>query len=450
MKHFLSKIISQKAKNKFHKVEAEVARLKEGNPSRRIKVIGVTGTKGKTTVCNMIAAILDEAGIKNAMETTINTKIGSIVTPHQSKDKWVTTPPPAVLQSFLKKAVKEKCQYAILEVTSQAIDQNRVWGIDFDVLIYTNLSHDHLDYHQTKERYLDAKLKVFKDNPGAKFIVDMDDQHWNRFYSLPAAEKFLYSIKRPIDHGVVARKILTGPDSVTFTAAHDDGQVTLTLNMPGVFNVQNALASFCAGLALGVSPEKIKSGLEKIDLISGRMESVRVSKDQEFTVIIDYAHNPDSLKNVYETARDGLKNTGGRLISVLGATGRRDKTKRPIMGALAGEFSDLVVFTNEDPYDEDPSAIIEEVSEGIHKGGDKHQWRLNRNYWKVLDRKQAILKAIREAKKDDVVLITGKGAEEVMAVGLHEFIPFSDRAIAKEALIKRFGKKDLVNNWLQN
>ena len=437
MRKLISKLLTQETKNKLHKIEAKFAVARHGHPASRIKVIGVTGTKGKTSVCNMIASILDEAGIKNAMETTINTKIGSEYTAHTRKDRWVTTPPSSVIQKFLKKAVKNDCKYAILEVTSQAIDQNRIYGIDFDILIYTNLSHDHLEYHGTREKYLDAKLKVFRDNPKAKFIVNMDDQYWNKFYSLPSSEKFLYSVKKMVDHGAVARKILTGPSESTFTAAFDDGQKTVHLNIPGVFNIQNALAAFCTGLALEIDPEKIKTGLENIDLISGRMESIRVSKKQDFTVIIDYAHNPDSLKNVYETVLDGMKNTGGRLITVLGATGRRDKTKRPIMGALAGRYADLVIFTNEDPYDEDPIAIMEQTAEGIHRGArKKNQWRLNRNYWKVLDRTQAIHKALREAEKNDVVMITGKGAEEVMAVGLDKFIPFSDRKVVKEELKK--------------
>lgn len=434
-------MFSQGTKNKFHKIEAKFACARYGFPGKRLKVIGVTGTKGKTTVCNMIAAILDAAGRKNAMETTINTKIGDSVVAHKTKDRWVTTPPASVTQAFLARAAKAGCEYAILEVTSQAIDQNRVWGIDFDALIYTNLSHEHLEYHKTKENYLNAKLRIFKQNPGAKFIINMDDANWNKFYVLPAAEKFLYSLKKPIDHGAVARKILTSSDSVTFTAAYDEGQITIALNIPGLFNVQNALATFCAGLALDINPEKIKQGLESIDLISGRMEAIRVSKKQDFTVIVDYAHNPDSLKNVYETVRDGMKNLDGRLIAVLGATGHRDKTKRPLMGALAGHYADLVIFTDEDPYDEDPVQIIEEVAEGIHRGSaKKHQWRLNRDYWKVPDRSQAIVKAIREARKNDVVIITGKGAEEVMAVGLHKFVPFSDRKITREALETRFGQ----------
>lgn len=441
MKKLISKLLTQQTKNKFHKLEAQMACFKNGYPAKKIKIIGVTGTKGKTTVCNMIASVLDEAGYKNAMETTINTKIGDKVIAHTTKVRWVTTPPADVVQDFLKKAVKAGCEYAIMEVTSQAIDQNRVYGIKFDTLVYTNLSHDHLDYHKTKEAYLNAKMKVFKDNPQAKFVINADDANWNKFHSLPGSEKFLYSVKKMIDHGVVARKILTSPNGVTFTAAHDDGQNIINLKLPGIFNVQNALATICVGLALEISPEKIKSGLEKISLVPGRMETIKVSKKQDFTVIVDYAHNPDSLKNVYETIEDGMKNTGGKMIAVLGATGRRDKTKRPIMGALAGHYADFVIFTDEDPYDEDPTEIMEQVAEGIHRGAKKkHQWHLNRNYWKVIDRAQAIHKAIKEANKNDVIIVTGKGAEEVMAVGASTFVPFSDREIVRNELYMRFGR----------
>jgi len=446
MRKIISKILSQQTKNKLHKLEADWARLKYGFPADKIKVIGVTGTKGKTTVCNMIASILDQNGTKNAMETTINTRINGENFPHTTKVRWVTTPPANVIQGFLKKAVDAGCKYAILEVTSQAIDQNRIHGIKFDTVIFTNLSQDHLDYHKTREAYLNAKLKLFKDNPQAKFIINADDANWNKFYSLPGADKLLYSVKHPIDRGAVARKILTSPSAVTFTAAHNNGQDTVHLKLPGIFNVQNALAAFCAGLAIGINSDNIRQGLENISLIPGRMEAIRVSNDQDFTVIVDYAHNPDSLKNVYETVKEGMSNTGGKLISVLGATGRRDKTKRPIMGALAGHYADLVIFTNEDPYDEDPTTIMEEVAAGIFKGANqKNQWRLNRNYWKILDRSQAIHFAIKEAKKNDVVLITGKGAEEVMAVGAigeDKFIPFSDREIARSELLIRFKKHD--------
>lgn len=439
MRRVISKLLGQETKNKFHKMEAQLACLKYGYPAGRIKVIGITGTKGKTSVANMIAAVLDANGIKNAMETTISTKIGDEVTAHTNKSRWVTTPPASFLQQFLRRAADAGCEYAILEVTSQAIDQNRIHGINFDLLVYTNLSHDHLDYHKTMEKYLNTKLKLFEMNPQAKFVINMDDKNWEKVARFPSQETSLYSIQKPVEHGVVARKILPSEDSITFTAAFDNGQATVNLRLPGKFNASNALAAFATGLSLGCDPEKIKAGLEAIDSIKGRMEAIRVSKKQDFTVLVDYAHNPDSLKNVYETVRESVEKKGGRIIAVLGATGRRDKTKRPLMGALAGHFADLVVFTNEDPYDEDPNAIMEEVAEGIHSGSTKkHQWRLNRNYWKVLDREQAIHKAIKEAAKNDVVVITGKGAEEVMAVGERTFVPFSDKKIAESELKKRF------------
>ncbi len=439
MKKTLSNLLPQSTKNKFHKISSSLSASKYGKPSEKIKVIGVTGTKGKTTVCSMIAVMLDSAGIKNAMETTINTKIGDETTPHKTKDKWVTTPPPSHLQKFLKDAVDAKCEYAVLEVTSQGIDQHRVANIKFDTLVYTNLSQEHLEYHKTMKEYFNAKKKVFVDNPKAKFIINQDDKEWQKIYELPALQKLTYSTKKIVVNGVVARKIIPTADSISFTAAHQKGQTTINLNMPGVFNVSNALATFSVGLALGLNTEKIKAGLESIIGITGRMESIKVSPKQNFTVIVDYAHNADSLKNVYETITDSIKKSGGRMIAVLGATGKRDNTKRPIMGALVGGFADLAIFTNEDPYDEDPNAIMEEVAAGIFKGAKKKgQWRLHRNYWKVLDRAQAIKKAIKEAKKNDVVIITGKGAEEVMAVGIDEFVPFSDRKIVRSELEKRF------------
>lgn len=437
----LSKYFSQSTKNKIHKLRAQAAAFYYGYPGKKLTVIGVTGTKGKTTVCNIISSILDEAGLANAMETTINTKIKGEIKYHSEKSRWITTPPPMVLQRFLKKAYKAGVKYLVMEVTSQAIDQFRVHGINFDVLVYTNLSHDHLDYHKTKENYLGAKLKIFQRNPEAKFVINKDDPNWNLFYNLQAKEKFIYSISKMVDHGATARKILLSPDGSIFTVAHDSGQTTISSKLPGEFNVSNMLAAFCVGTALGIDSDKIKAGIEKVEGVRGRMEQLIVSPKQDFTVIVDYAHNPDSLKNVYETIKLSLKNRGGRMIAVLGATGRRDKTKRPLMGALAGKYADLIIVTDEDPYGEDPMSIIESVAAGVLKGGRKNQWRLNRNYWKILDRRQAIHKAISEARKNDIVVVTGKGAEEVMAIGENQFIPFSDRKIVREELECRFKMK---------
>lgn len=440
MKKYLSKLFPQSAKNRYHKLQAVQSNFVAGNPSKKIKLIGITGTKGKTTVANLVASILDLAGEKNAMETTISTKIGDEITMHTQKSKWVTTPPTAVINAFLKKAIKAKCKYAILEVTSQAIDQYRTHGLEFDVLVFSNLSHDHLDYHGTKERYLDAKMKVFRDNPQADFVINADDENAPKFLEIKGKNKLLYSVRRPMLSGVVARKILESPDGVTFTAVVGNSQTTINSNLPGIFNVSNALAAISVCLFLGLDLTVIKNGLESVSGVPGRMERIKVSKKQDFEVIVDYAHNPDSLKNVYETIKKSLEKRGGRIIAVLGATGRRDKTKRPIMGALAGRFADRIFVTNEDPYDENPLTIIDEVAAGVTKG-KKGKWRLNYNYFKILDRHEAISKAIAEAKRGDVVIITGKGAEQVMAVGLNEFEPFSDRRSAKYELSKLFGVK---------
>lgn len=437
MKKTISKILPQGTKNRYHKLQANFSNFVSGSPSKKIKLIGVTGTKGKTTICNLIASIFDTAGEKSAMETTINTKIANTVTMHTEKSRWVTTPPTAVVNKFLKKAIKAGCKYAILEVTSQAIDQHRVWGLDFDVLVYSNLSHDHLDYHGSKEKYLEAKLKVFKDNPKATAVINIDDQESGKFIEVKNKRQILYSTKRPTENGIVARKILESPTGTIFTAVTTGSQTTIDLQIPGLFNVSNALAAIAVGIACGIDIEKIKYGLEDVAGIPGRMERIKVSPKQDFEVIVDYAHNPDSLKNVYETIEPQIRKRGSRLIAVLGATGRRDKTKRPIMGALAGRYTDLVYVTNEDPYDEDPMTIIEEVATGVLKG-KKGKWRLNKNYYKILDRHEAIASAIKEAKRGDVVLITGKGAEEVMAVGIDKFEPFSDRRVVKYELAKRF------------
>ena len=236
--------------------------------------------------------------------------------------------------------------------------------------------------------------------------------------------------KEATDAQSQSRKILESPTGSIFTAVVSGQQATIDLQIPGMFNVSNALAAIAAGIACNIDIDKIKQGLESVSGIPGRMERIKVSQKQDFEVIVDYAHNADSLKNVYETIRKSMEKRGGKVIAVLGATGRRDKTKRPIMGALAGKFTDFIFVTNEDPYDEDPMSIIDSVAAGVLKG-KKGKWRLNTNYWKILDRHEAIAKAIEMASRNDVVIITGKGAEEVMAVGEHEFETFSDRRVVK-------------------
>lgn len=408
----------------YHKLRGILAAFLYRFPGRRLKVIGVTGTNGKTTTCHMITKILEEAGHKVAAATTVNFKIGYRQRANLTK---MTTISPFALQKFLREAVQAKCYWAVLETTSHAILQNRVWGIAYLAAVFTNLTHDHLDYHQSFEHYKRTKGKLFEK---AKIgIINSDDKAASYFLSLPTAQKFTYAIENKAD--VSARKIFYEEGSSLFTAVTSEGQVAIDLSLPGRFNIYNALAALATGLALGVDLETCKKGLEKMRTVPGRMEEI--SEGQKFHVFVDYAHSPDALENIYKTISQVKK---GRIISVLGATGDRDRTKRPIMGALAGRFADLVIVTNEDPYSEDAWEIIEQVAQGVPRGAHQDNPKIEgKNFWKILDRRQAILKALSLAKEDDIVLLTGKGAEEFMVVK-DKRVPFSDRKVARELLQK--------------
>lgn len=425
IKNILRKILPKETILWTHKVRAIIAAIFYGIPSRKIKVIGVTGTNGKTTVCNLVAEILEEAGYKVGLSTTINYKIG--------KNKWVnnskmTTSGPFQLQKLLSDMVKEKCEYAIIETTSHAIKQYRNWGIKYQVAVLTNVTHDHLDYHESFAEYKDTKVKLFASHPKAS-IINRDDNSYISFAKCPADKIYLYSIKEKAD--IVARKIFLNSKGSTFNLITHDGQITINLKLPGEFNIYNALAAAGVALSQGINLDTIKSSLEKVKGIPGRME--RIECGQDFTVIVDFAHTPDGLQKVFETVGNFAK---GKIIHVGGATGNRDKTKRPILGALSGKYSDVTIVTNEDPYTEDPWKIIEEVAQGVPRGADKENKKIpGKNFFKISDRKEAIKMALNSAKKDDVVLITGKGAEEVMAQG-DKLVPYSDKKVVEELLTK--------------
>lgn len=406
----------------YHKLRGVIAAFIFRFPARRLKVIGVTGTNGKTTTCHMIAKILEEKNYKVAMATTVNFKIGYKEKPNLTK---MTTISPFKLQRFLKEAVEAKCHFAILETTSHAIMQSRIWGIPYLAAVFTNLTHDHLDYHQNFEHYRNTKGKLFE---RAKIgIINADDKSASYFLGLPTPQKFTYGIDNKAE--VSARKIFYEGGSSLFTAVTSQGQIAVNLPLPGRFNIYNALAAVCAALSLEVDLESCKKGLSKMRTVPGRMEEI--SEGQKFHVLVDYAHSPDALENIYKTVSLIKK---GRLISVLGATGDRDKTKRPIMGALAGRFADLVIVTNEDPYNEDAWEIIEQVAQGVPRGAPKDSPKVEgENFWKILDRKAAIRKAFLKARPDDIVIITGKGAEEFMVVK-DQKVPFSDRKVSREIL----------------
>lgn len=426
----------------YHKTQAMVANCVYGFPSRRLRVIGVTGTNGKTTTCHLIAATLERGGYTVATLSTVAFQIGD---QREVNALNMTTPNPWIIQRFLAKAVTAGAHVAVIETTSHAIDQERIWGIRYEGVVLTNLTHDHLDYHKTFDAYRATKLRLFAHQPRFS-VINSDDPSASLFLGEAAYQHFTYALEVKAD--VTARKVLLEPTGSLFTVVTPVGQIAINLQLPGRFNVANALAAVAVGLSQGMSLELIKAALEAVSIIPGRME--RVDVGQDFTVLIDYAHTPDAFEVIYGTLRSV---TRGRILHVFGATGDRDRTKRPILGALAARNADCVIITNEEPYTEDPEKIIDEVTQGVQRGrprldkksqgtGDtgEEQW-----WWRVPDRKEAIALALRTARKDDVVLITGMGDERFMttsdgAGGLRR-IPWHERRVVKDLLLGQLHKR---------
>lgn len=434
MKNFLKQFVSDGFVLWTHKMRGMLAASIYGYPGRKLKIIGVTGTNGKTTTCNMIARILEKANYRVGMATTINFKIG--------KEEWVntskmTTVSPFALQKFLADCLKAGCHWVIVETTSHAIAQYRNYGLDYQIAIMTNLTHDHLDYHKTFDEYKKVKGQLFTTGKTINIINHDDEKTYEYLAQIPAKMTVSYGTDTAVTNrkgrpDILAKKIILESTGSMFTVVTPTSQIAIDLKLPGKFNIYNALAALSVAHVLKIHLDVAKRALDELDLVPGRMEKVEMG--QSFAVLIDYAHTPDALEKVYQTLTMAKR---ARIISVLGSCGDRDKTKRPILGALAGKFADIVIVTNEDPYTEDPAKIIEEVAGGVPRGADPKSPKIeNQNFFKMMDRKEAIFKAVNMAYKDDIVLITGKGAEECMVVGA-EKIPWSDRKIAKEALLKR-------------
>ena len=422
----MKKLIPQSIKNIYHLFQAILANFIYGFPSKSIKVIGVTGTNGKTTTCQMISSILEEAGFKVAMNSTINFKMG--------KKEWVnktkfTTLSSFSVQKFILDAVKSRCDYLVLETSSHSLDQYRVWGVNYDTAVITNVTREHFDYHKTMEKYKKAKCGMFKKVKTAIVNLDMEDSEF--YLDCSAKEKYGYTTQIQNSKNksddlklkfIVAENIELGIQNTRYKIQN----INFILNLPGLFNVENSLAATCVGLSQNISLETISGALEKIKDIPGRME--RVQNNKSLNIIVDYAVTPDSLEKLYALIKQ--TNVGkNNIISVFGACGERDRGKRPIMGGIVSGFADYVILTNEDPYSEDPQQIINEVLSGIKNKEE------GKNFWKILDRREAIKKALLLAKPGDFVVITGKGAEEKMAIG-KERIDWNDKKVILEELEK--------------
>ncbi|MHA7963771.1 UDP-N-acetylmuramoyl-L-alanyl-D-glutamate--2,6-diaminopimelate ligase [Paenibacillus sp. CAU 1782] len=396
-----------------------------GHPSAEVKVIGVTGTNGKTTTTYLLEKILNDCGRSAGVIGTIETRYGGKSLPMSG-----TTPESHELQRLLQDMRSDGVQYCAMEVSSHALEQGRVKGCRFRSAIFTNLTQDHLDYHGTMDKYAEAKGLLFSrlgnaygapEHERSYAILNADDEASAAFRRLTSVEVITYGLHHAAD--IRATDIAISAEGSSFTVDGFGGTAAISLKMPGKFNVYNALAAIAASLLEGIPLADIKASLERIQGVPGRVEKVDLG--QPFSVIVDYAHTPDGLRNVLGAVREFATQ---KIITVFGCGGDRDRTKRPIMGKIAAEHSDYVIVTSDNPRSENPDAIISEIEDGLTQAG----LSLSR-YALVADRRKAIQKAVEMASQGDVVLIAGKGHETYQLVGGHTF-PFDDRITAMEAI----------------
>jgi len=392
-----------------------------GHPSRAMQVVGITGTNGKTTIAYLLRAVFEAAGKKCGLIGTVTYSIGSQELPASR-----TTPEAPDVQRMFRQMVDAGCGACIMEVSSHALALRRVDETRFAAGVFTNLTRDHLDYHGDMESYFAAKKRLFEMLPaGAPAVVNLDDPRGEVVRKV-AATPVTYAINKPAD-------VTPGPLTLTFQGLEFDarthkGSVHVKSRLVGRPNVSNILATVAVATALGLPTSAIEQGLANLRGVPGRFEVVSEPAD-DITVVIDYAHTDDALKNLLETARPLAER---RVITVFGCGGDRDRTKRPLMGAVASRLSDIVVITSDNPRSEDPSRIIEEIKRGVPPATDRE----GKQILAIVDRKEAIQFAIRQAQPGDLVLLAGKGHEKSQTIGTRE-LPFDEAAIAREALERR-------------
>jgi UDP-N-acetylmuramoyl-L-alanyl-D-glutamate--2,6-diaminopimelate ligase len=401
VKKLIPRELFQKVEPIGHLGEAVLLNAVHGFPSRGLKVIGVTGTNGKTSTCFIIHRMLHEAGYKVGLMTTVAYGAGLDIKPQVAH---MTTASVPVLLKRIKELKAQGVEWLVLETTSHALAQHRVWGVPYSVAVMTNITHEHLDYHGTFERYLEAKRQLFvltnKNRKGLQVgVVNGDD---------PNANVFASSIDRPVLYGTSsgdlrATDIKLSADGVEYKAIFGDKKYHIKCNLPGSFNVYNSLAAIGVGEAVGLTTEQIEQGIAALEGVEGRM--TRIDEGQNFSVIIDYAHTPDSFEKLFKDLAPVVK---GKLIVLFGSAGRRDEAKRAAQGRLAGEYADEVVVTEEDDRDMDGIEIMDQIAAGAESAGKKR----DKNLFLVHDRDEAIAFALKRAKKGDTVLLLGKGHEK--------------------------------------
>ncbi|GGJ55088.1 UDP-N-acetylmuramoyl-L-alanyl-D-glutamate--2,6-diaminopimelate ligase [Anoxybacillus voinovskiensis] len=394
-----------------------------GQPTHKLHLIGVTGTNGKTTTTHLIEQIFRKAEKKTGLIGTLYTKIGD-----ETYDVQNTTPESLVLQQTFKQMVDAGVDVAMMEVSSHALHMGRVHGCDYDVAVFTNLTQDHLDYHHTMEEYRLAKGLLFAqlgnrfDHTRPKFaILNNDDSASEQYKRMTAATIITYGIETKSD--IMAKAIDITPSGMVFTIVTPTEETQIQTKLIGRFNVYNILAATAACLASGVSLSTIVEAIGEIQGVPGRFETV--DEGQNFTVIVDYAHTPDSLENVLKTIRQFAKRN---IYVVVGCGGDRDRTKRPLMAKIAVQHADVAIFTSDNPRSEQPEAILQDMEDGVR----------GESYVSIVDRKEAIRYAIQQAQAGDVILIAGKGHETYQIIG-EQVLHFDDRLVAREAIKEREG-----------
>lgn len=385
-----------------HLGEAVLVNIVYGFPSRRMRIIGVTGTNGKTTTSFMIHKMLSEAGYNVGLLTTVAYGVNEAISPQVAHMTTVSTP---LLQKRLREFKRQGVEWVILETTSHALAQHRVWGIPYEIAVLTNITHEHLDYHGTFERYLMAKRRLFKiaARHGMRLgVVNADDEH---------AQTFLSAVPNSVAYGIrtgelTATDIHMDANGSTYTAKIGADSLSIRCRIPGEFNIYNSLAAVAVGRKIGLTNAQIERGIAALDGVEGRMTVI--DEGQPFTVIVDFAHTPDSFERLL---RDVRTSTKGKLITLFGSAGRRDKAKRALQGEIAGRYSDKIILTEEDDRDEDGVKILEQIAEGAKRAGKKH----DKDMFFIHNRREAIAAALKEAKsKDDTVIFLGKGHEKTI------------------------------------
>ena len=400
----------QKIKNIYHLLRALLACIYFGFPSKKLTIIGVTGTDGKTTTSHMIYEILKSAGKKASLISSIHAQIGE-----KSYDTGfhVTTPDPVALQKFLKKVADSRSEYLVLEVTSHGLDQNRIFGIDFDFAVLTNITHEHLDYHKSFENYLLAKARLFKSTKVS--ILNLDDPTFSKVKKRANGKIITYSINKKADFA--------------------PKNFPLKLKIPGEYNLSNALSAAALATQIGISKKIITKALNNFQGVKGRMEEVDLGQD--YQVIVDFAHTPNGLKQALKALNSKLQTPNSKLIAVFGAAGERDRLKRPKIGEVAASYAHISILTAEDPRRERVEDICDQIAQGLLKFSKKE----GSDFYKIYDRQKAIEYAVKLARPGDTVVCFGKSHEKSMCFGKKEY-PWDEFKAVERAIAKRANEEE--------